>query len=152
MDLNTHMFSMIQHNSVTCPASTRAKSGISGSIKCHASARDTPVKPIVVVGSVNADLVVKLDRLPKPGETIAGSSLEFYPGGKGANQAAAAAKLGYPTYFIGQVRAGFRDNLLNIVFMQLVEARPDLQLQGTVQVVLADSWLPYLNIYFSGQV
>lgn len=39
-------------------------------------------KPIVVVGSVNADLVVKVQQLPRPGETIAGSSLDFFPGGK----------------------------------------------------------------------
>lgn len=59
--------------------------------------------PLVVVGSVNADLVMQVERIPKPGETLAASTLEFYPGGKGANQAAAAAKLGYATYFVGQI-------------------------------------------------
>ena len=62
--------------------------------------------PLVVVGSINADLVVRLDRLPKKGETVSSSpnsSLQFYPGGKGANQAVAASNLGHPTQFVGQV-------------------------------------------------
>ncbi len=60
-------------------------------------------RPLVVVGSVNADLVLPIDRLPKPGETLAAASIDTFPGGKGANQAAAAARLGYPTFFVGQV-------------------------------------------------
>lgn len=58
---------------------------------------------MVVVGSANADLVFSIDRLPLPGETMGASALETLPGGKGANQAATAAKLGCPTYFVGQV-------------------------------------------------
>jgi hypothetical protein len=57
--------------------------------------------PLVVVGSINADLVLAVDRVPAPGETLGARSLSFYPGGKGANQAAAAARLGFPTYFVG---------------------------------------------------
>lgn len=62
-------------------------------------------KPLVVVGSINADLVVEVTRLPKKGETIStkSGSMNVYPGGKGANQAVAAANLGYPTQFVGQV-------------------------------------------------
>ena len=41
-----------------------------------------PRKPLVVVGSINADLVIEVDRLPKPGETLAGTSMNVYPGGK----------------------------------------------------------------------
>ncbi|KXZ56172.1 hypothetical protein GPECTOR_1g148 [Gonium pectorale] len=63
---------------------------------------EAPPKPLVVVGSVNADLVLPIERLPKPGETLAAASIETVPGGKGANQAAAAARAGYPTYFVGQ--------------------------------------------------
>ncbi|KAG2440419.1 hypothetical protein HYH02_010307 [Chlamydomonas schloesseri] len=59
-------------------------------------------KPLIVVGSVNADLVLPIERLPKPGETLAAASIETVPGGKGANQAAAAARAGYPTFFVGQ--------------------------------------------------
>lgn len=98
-------------------------------------------KPLLVVGSINTDLVLRVDRLPAAGETISASSMETFPGGKarralrhyapllavydskgsafnnknrqevakcwgasqGANQAAAAARLGYPTSFYGQV-------------------------------------------------
>lgn len=49
---------------------------------------------IVVIGSVNLDLVAKVDRLPAPGETVTGAILSRFPGGKGANQALAARRLG----------------------------------------------------------
>lgn len=60
-------------------------------------------KPLLVLGSVNADLYVELERLPRPGETIPGRNAAVRPGGKGANQAAAAARLGAETWFVGQV-------------------------------------------------
>lgn len=59
--------------------------------------------PLVVVGSANADIYVEIDRAPKEGETIAARNGQTLPGGKGANQAACAARLSYPTYFVGQV-------------------------------------------------
>jgi ribokinase len=49
---------------------------------------------IVVIGSVNLDLVATVDRLPMPGETVTGAELNRFPGGKGANQALAAKRLG----------------------------------------------------------
>lgn len=49
---------------------------------------------VIVVGSVNADYAVRVGHLPKPGETVTGGRLEILPGGKGANQATAAARLG----------------------------------------------------------
>ncbi|OLT37868.1 hypothetical protein BJF79_28630 [Actinomadura sp. CNU-125] len=58
---------------------------------------------VVVVGSVNADLVVGVDRRPAPGETVLGSDLVVHPGGKGANQAVAAARLGGRTGIVGRV-------------------------------------------------
>eukprot|EP00245_Coleochaete_scutata_P005965 TRINITY_DN2001_c0_g2_i1.p1 TRINITY_DN2001_c0_g2~~TRINITY_DN2001_c0_g2_i1.p1 ORF type:complete len:360 (-),score=58.50 TRINITY_DN2001_c0_g2_i1:517-1506(-) len=58
---------------------------------------------LVVVGSANADLYMEVDRLPKLGETVSARTGQTLPGGKGANQAACAARLGYPTYFVGQV-------------------------------------------------
>ena len=61
------------------------------------------VKPIVVVGSINIDLVACSERIPAPGETISGSVFNTYFGGKGANQAVAAAKLGHPVIMIGKV-------------------------------------------------
>ncbi|MEI8048605.1 MAG: ribokinase [Bacteroidota bacterium] len=51
-------------------------------------------KKIVVVGSCNTDMVIKADRLPVPGETILGGTFFMNPGGKGANQAVAAARMG----------------------------------------------------------
>src|SRR5216684_3215469 len=49
---------------------------------------------LVVVGSLNMDFVVSVERLPAPGETVLGRDFQMIPGGKGANQACAAAKLG----------------------------------------------------------
>ena len=60
-------------------------------------------KPIVVVGSINLDLVVAADRIPKLGETIIGNSFHTFHGGKGANQAVAVAKLEYPVSMVGNV-------------------------------------------------
>jgi ribokinase len=60
-------------------------------------------KPVVVVGSINTDLVVTATRLPEPGETITGHSFATFQGGKGANQAVAAALLGARTIMIGKV-------------------------------------------------
>ncbi|WIB77837.1 ribokinase [Curtobacterium sp. MCPF17_002] len=58
---------------------------------------------IVVVGSLNADLVVRTERFPKPGETLQGSDLRTLPGGKSANQAVAAGRLGGTVRMIGAV-------------------------------------------------
>ncbi|QSN62511.1 ribokinase [Caballeronia sp. M1242] len=58
---------------------------------------------VVVVGSLNMDLVARAPRLPKPGETLAGSAFAQAPGGKGANQAVAAARLGAQVAMIGCV-------------------------------------------------
>ena len=58
---------------------------------------------IVVVGSLNMDLVIRTPRFPGPGETIIGSAFHTIPGGKGANQAVAAAKLGAQVIMVGRV-------------------------------------------------
>jgi ribokinase len=58
---------------------------------------------ILIIGSLNADLVVRVPRFPVPGETISGGDLKIIPGGKGANQAVAAAKLGATTAMLGRV-------------------------------------------------
>ncbi|HLY27513.1 MAG TPA: PfkB family carbohydrate kinase, partial [Aggregatilineales bacterium] len=60
-------------------------------------------KPIVVVGSINTDLVSVARRIPAPGETVIGSDFHIHPGGKGANQAVAIARLGYPVRLIGRL-------------------------------------------------
>ncbi len=58
---------------------------------------------VIVVGSVNVDLTVTTARLPRPGETVTGGRLAQHDGGKGGNQAVAAARLGASTTFIGAV-------------------------------------------------
>jgi len=58
---------------------------------------------LTVVGSINLDLVVRAERLPRPGETVTGASFSRVPGGKGANQAVAAARLGAEVALVGCV-------------------------------------------------
>ena len=58
---------------------------------------------VSVLGSVNVDLVVRGERLPRPGETVTGGTLARFPGGKGANQAIAAARMGADVAFFGCV-------------------------------------------------
>jgi ribokinase len=60
-------------------------------------------KPIVVVGSINTDLVSTARRIPAVGETVVGTDFQVHPGGKGANQAVAIARLGYPVQLIGRL-------------------------------------------------
>jgi ribokinase len=85
---------------------------------------------IVVLGSLNVDLVVTVPRLPQPGETVLGDGLASYPGGKGANQAVAAARLGGQVAMVGRVGndsfgAGLIENLdVNHVDSSGVERDP----------------------------
>ena len=65
------------------------------------NASNTP--GIVVLGGINMDLVTYSDRFPNPGETVVGNRFLTYAGGKGANQAVAAARIGGRTMMVGQV-------------------------------------------------
>lgn len=58
---------------------------------------------IVVIGSINMDIVTRTERFPEPGETIHANNTVFHPGGKGANQAVAAARLGADVAMVGAV-------------------------------------------------
>jgi len=60
-------------------------------------------KPIVIVGSITMDLVARTPKIPAIGQTLIGTGFETTPGGKGANQAVAAARLGYPAAMVGKV-------------------------------------------------
>jgi len=60
-------------------------------------------KPIVVVGSINMDLVARTPTIPLAGQTLIGTDFATTPGGKGANQAVAAARLGFPVHMVGAV-------------------------------------------------
>jgi ribokinase len=59
--------------------------------------------PLVVIGSSNTDLVVRSSRLPRPGETVIGGTFQIHPGGKGANQAVAAARAGARVTFVARI-------------------------------------------------
>jgi ribokinase len=69
---------------------------------------------VTIVGSLNMDLVARVPRLPQPGETIIGGDFHTAPGGKGANQAVAAARLGAQVSIVGRVGCdAFAESLLN---------------------------------------
>lgn len=60
-------------------------------------------RPVITFGSINMDLVARVPKLPNPGETLAGYSFSTVPGGKGANQAVAVAKLGGSSRMVGRI-------------------------------------------------
>lgn len=64
-----------------------------------------PAADVVIVGSINVDLVCTVERLPRPGETVTGGTFARHPGGKGGNKAVAAARLGASVAFVGAVGA-----------------------------------------------
>jgi len=79
-------------------------------------------KKILVIGSINYDLVVFTPRHPAPGETIIGSRFQTFPGGKGANQAVAAARLGGNVQIIGNIgQDGFGEELLENLCINQVD-------------------------------
>lgn len=87
-------------------------------------------KPIVVVGSINLDLVARTDRIPQVGETVIGRTFTTFYGGKGANQAVAVARLGYPVSMVGNVgNDAFGIQLRN----GLKDAGVDTEYVGTVE-------------------
>lgn len=71
------------------------------------------MRNICVIGSCSMDLVVTSDKRPKAGETVLGTSFQTVPGGKGANQAVAAARLGGSSVY---GRQGWRRSLWNSYF------------------------------------
>jgi ribokinase len=91
---------------------------------------------LTVVGSINLDLVARVERLPRPGETLADATLDRIPGGKGANQAVAAARLGAEVRMVGCVGTdAFADEAL----AGLREAEIDLdvrEVEGATGVAL----------------
>jgi ribokinase len=77
---------------------------------------------ITVVGSINLDLVATADRLPRPGETVTGARLARHPGGKGANQALAARRLGARVRLVGRVGAdAMADEALTLLRAEAVD-------------------------------
>ncbi len=79
---------------------------------------------VFVAGSINMDVVATADRHPRIGETVAGKQVLYFPGGKGANQAAAAAKLGVATTLIGRVGTdAFGQELKEFLAAQRIDLR-----------------------------
>ncbi len=90
---------------------------------------------LTVVGSINLDLVARVERLPRAGETLSGSDFVRVPGGKGANQAVAAARLGARVRMVGAVGD---DPLADEALAGLTEAGVELELTraGTTGIAL----------------
>ena len=78
---------------------------------------------LTVVGSINLDLVAHTERLPRPGETVTGATFAQIPGGKGANQAVAAARLGATVTMIGSVG---QDDFATAALVELERAGVDV--------------------------
>jgi ribokinase len=96
---------------------------------------------VVVVGSVNLDLVARCERLPRPGETVTDATFSRVPGGKGANQAVACARLGADVTLVGAVGT---DSFADEALAGLREAGVQLELRRAdvptgVAVVLVDA-------------
>jgi ribokinase len=89
---------------------------------------------LTVVGSINVDFVARLERLPRPGETVAARQFGRYPGGKGANQAIAAARLGAEVTMVGAVG---EDDLAELALSGLRAAGVRLELERRGQTGLA---------------
>jgi ribokinase len=87
-------------------------------------------KAIVVVGSINIDLVSKAERLPVSGETVLGTEFKTHLGGKGANQAVAIARLGHPVHMIGKIGS---DSFGERLRSGLEQAGVDISAVGTVE-------------------
>ena len=101
---------------------------------------------VVVVGSLNADLVMGVAHFPAPGETIAALSFKVFPGGKGANQAYGAAKLGAHVCMVGQVGS---DNYGDWLRSHLAEAGVDISYVPTDPQVTSGTAM--ISVDSSGQ-
>jgi ribokinase len=91
-----------------------------------------PSAGIVVVGSLNADFVVRMARFPVPGETLLGEDFRVFPGGKGGNQACAAARLGARVTMVGRVGGDAHGSWLRT---ELAAAGVDVDLVATDDTV-----------------
>ena len=102
-------------------------------------------KPIVVVGSVSLDFVAGAERVPLPGETLTGRTFSTFYGGKGANQAVAAARLGYPVSMVCKVGD---DSFGPSLKSGLRKAGVDVRAVGTAK---GSSGIALINIGADGQ-
>src|SRR6266540_3952928 len=102
--------------------------------------RDVLKHDVLVIGSLNADLVVRAPHFPLPGETISGDDLHIIPGGKGANQAVAAARQGASVAMLGRVgQDSFGPFLLNSLksdSVDITHVHADDSATGTAIIVV----------------
>lgn len=102
-------------------------------------------KPIVVVGSINLDLVATADHVPLPGETLTGKSFNTFHGGKGANQAVGVRRLGFPVSMVAKVGD---DAFGTELKASLRKAKVDVK---AVKTVTGSSGVALINIGSDGQ-
>ncbi len=100
---------------------------------------------ILVFGSINLDLVARVQRLPRPGETLTGDSFATLPGGKGANQALAARRAGAAVAFAGAVGD---DTFATPALSGLVEAKVDL---AAVRRIASPTGIALVHVDVTGQ-
>ena len=107
---------------------------------------------IAVVGSINNDITVKVPHLPERGETIPGSQILFCPGGKGANQAVAAARYGADVSMVGrvgddpygiQLKNGLKNDGIDVSYLEIDPELPT----GTALITVDDSGMNTIVVY-----
>ena len=110
-------------------------------------------KKIIVLGSSNSDLIIKTDKIPKPGETVIGGKFFQAAGGKGANQAVAAARAGGNVTFISSVGddafgkeaiKGFKSDGIDVEFVKI----DDKEATGTALIFIDKAFLPFKRSVF----
>ena len=101
---------------------------------------------ITVIGSSNTDLVVRVPRIPAPGETLLGHDMQRVPGGKGANQAIAASRVGVMVHFVGCLGD---DDFGDVAAMTL--AREGLHLEHLVRVAGVPSGVALIAVAPTGE-
>jgi len=101
------------------------------------------MKPVVVVGSMNVDLVAQVEQIPSPGQTVSGRQFAIHSGGKGANQAVAVSRLGAPCTFLSRRGADlFGPQLvqsLQAAGVNTEHVEPTSSTSGTALIVVADN-------------
>jgi ribokinase len=101
---------------------------------------------VCALGSVNMDIVLSVPRLPRPGETVSGATLHTHPGGKGANQAIAAARLGARTEMLGAVGTdAYGDTLLGYL------GQSGVGIAGVRRIEGADTGQAYICVAPDGE-
>ncbi|WP_333647914.1 PfkB family carbohydrate kinase [Lacrimispora sp.] len=107
---------------------------------------DAHAKKIVVVGSINIDVTLNVDELPQPGRTVSTSRHSVIPGGKGANQAVGAAKLGNEVSLIGRVGSDYDSSL---IYTCMEENR--VNAQGVKREADAETGKAYIHVQNDGE-